>query len=164
MRELPISFRGDMIEAILDGRKTQTRRVMKPQPALVGSLWRWKNTAWCTGSALVSDAAPIDFCPYGQPGDRLWTKRQRFQKKVDADAWLEVASVSVERVQDISEGDAMAEGISEADIQEVSKRNQKGPGAILAFRDLWDEINAKRGYSWEANPWVWVVEFKRVEP
>ena len=70
--------------------------------------------------------------------------------------WLEVTGVRVERVQDISEEDAIAEGIPRGAVQYCGH-------AIRLFRDLWDSINAKRGYPWEVNPWVWVVEFKRTE-
>ncbi|MCZ2075333.1 MAG: hypothetical protein LC130_10090 [Bryobacterales bacterium] len=64
---------------------------------------------------------------------------------------LEITDVRVERVQDISEEDAWAEGV----------RPESG-FAIAAYTKLWDKINAKRGYGWDLNPWVWVLEFKRL--
>jgi hypothetical protein len=88
---------------------------------------------------------------------------------------LELVSVRVERVQDISEKDAYREGIEHIPSSDgVNQTNFASihdeklhaffnyPTAIEAFRELWDFINANRGYSWDANPWVWVVEFKAV--
>ena len=62
--------------------------------------------------------------------------------------------------QEISDADAKAEGVDERAIQEVSLRNQKRPGVIRAFHGLWDSINAKRGFGWDVNPWVWVVSYE----
>ena len=75
-----------------------------------------------------------------------------------ARVFLEVKSVMVERLQDISEEDASAEGI---------KPYHYGVGGTSyknAFLDVWNNINAKRGYSWDSNPWVWVIEFVRIDP
>jgi hypothetical protein len=68
---------------------------------------------------------------------------------------LEVTGVRVERVQDITECEARREGVT-------CERALIGNAARLAFRSLWDSINKKRGYGWDVNPWVWVVEFRRV--
>lgn len=85
---------------------------------------------------------------------------------------LEITGVRVERLQDISEADAKAEGITVLPLQNVDDPSawwQSSPGEnqartpIASFRNLWDSINAKRGYSWESNPWVWVIEFKHLE-
>ena len=71
---------------------------------------------------------------------------------------LEVTDVRVELVQDISEEDAMAEGV------EPDRATDHPKGVYYtAFHDLWDAINAKRGYSWVSNPWVWAVSFKLLE-
>jgi hypothetical protein len=190
MKERPILFNTEMIRALLDGRKTQTRRVVKHIPMLGGPL------AWCAAAAaqepgwvnIVGDYRR--FCPYGQPGDRLWV-RETFKAFPDGDlfyradfgdvipvhaddnsedwTWkpsifmpraasrltLEIVSVRVERVQSISHRDALAEGVS----YDVSKPD----GApVPTYQKLWDSINAKRGYGWDKNPWVWVVEFKRI--
>ena len=85
---------------------------------------------------------------------------------------LEVTDVRVERVQEISEEDAKAEGISDGGC--LNCGNSSDPEACGcdypkpdfrdSFANLWDSINAKRGYSWESNPYVWVVEFERVTP
>ena len=201
MKELPILFSGEMVRAILDGRKTQTRRVIKPQPLWVGD----PNVAFKTHSA---NPKGIINCPYGQPGNRLWVRETSvrftgcaqngkpwgsipFMLSPDGDPYkamlpiignekpvgslnraaacvtvpsifmprwasrilLEVTSVRVERVQDITEDGAMAEGIASTAGYMEHRR---------CFKNLWDSINLKRGYGWGANPWVWVIEFKRL--
>jgi len=177
MKERPILFSGQMVRAILEGRKTMTRRVIKPQP--VG--------AWAAPGKTA--------CPYGQPGDRLWVRETfatlcpgsyeeekpragahqdirykasdrmadcsadirgyRWRPSIFMPRWasrinLEITAVRVERVKDISINDAHAEGMT-------------GTHTLGDFRELWDSINSKRGHGWDANSWVWVVEFKRVE-
>jgi hypothetical protein len=164
MNERPILFSGEMVRAILEGRKTQTRRVIKPQLRI-----NYK-------------------CPYGQPGDRLWVRetwqcfkpnteeiinpntvniralayratnewRGKWRPSIHMPRWasritLEITAVRVERLQDIGEVDAMREGDPTCENTHIDW-----------FRALWDSINAKRGYSWESNPWVWVVEFQRI--
>jgi hypothetical protein len=76
---------------------------------------------------------------------------------------LEVTAVRVECVQDINEEDAIAEGLSDEYIRKEFPPAEcfRKPTAREAFRTLWDSINAKRGYGWDVNPWVWVIEFKR---
>lgn len=135
------------------------------------------------GKPLGSDAA---LCPYGQPGDRLWVRETfcdlddgEFEYRADGECdpnvvprWtpsihmpraasrilLEIVSVRVERLQDISEGDARAEGVDKAEVLSMPCAD----GATAAYSALWQRINGPG--SWEANPWVWVVEFKRVAP
>lgn len=199
MKERPILFSGAMVRAILNGEKTQTRRVVKPQPADVpitngsrdGMYTAWPNADACLEWAdVVSDPtyyAQAGFCPYGQPGDRLWVRetfayhfgelRYRADELPEsyyagAKGWrpsifmpralsritLEIVGVRVERVQDISMYDAMDEGVGKPRYSQF----EKGSHLVGAFRDLWDEINEKRGYGWTVNPWVWVVEFKRI--
>lgn len=187
VKERPIIFSGPMVRAILAGRKTQTRRVMSPQPVQADNLFHWHKTAWDIGGALVSDSAPVDFCPYGQPGDRLWVRETwcltaapctlyRADDKRDQQYWsllkwkpsifmprrasrltLEIVAVRVERLQDITEDDAVAEG-----CQPWMKNGQMVDTAASDFVHLWSDINEKRGYSWESNPWVWVIEFRNL--
>ncbi len=190
MKERPIIFSGEMVRAILERRKTQTRRVIKPQP-----LSEISYRDYCA----VVDGKKI-FCPYGQPGDRLWVKEtlHRFDIDLhstmigatyDADltavigqgpqgSWcgralgwpwkhdtlpsihmprwasritLEITGVKVERLQDITVGDAINEGFGRYGFP------------IDGFEMIWDRLNAKRGYVWDVNPWVWVIEFKKIE-
>lgn len=187
MKERPILFSGEMVRAILDGRKTQTRRVVKPQPNLL---------RWCPIQSGRYDGWDDEHgnpypCPYGVPGDQLWVretclihcKPRRLEPKGEvvykADfpdeataepGWnpsifmprwasriqLEITNIRVERVQNISIPDAVAEGIRVITDPECPEPDER-------YRVLWDTINAKRGYSWETNPWVWVIEFKRID-
>jgi hypothetical protein len=184
MKERPILFSGAMVRALLDGSKTQTRRVIK--------------------SAGVADAQALGpkaaCCPYAE-GQKLWVRETwaqpttldpgptfyradypeavhgKYENLPPADAitWrpsihmpralsritLEVTCVSVERLQSISEADAYAEGTF-AGVYEYDN----GEGTETAresYQFLWDSLNAARGYGWDVNPWVWVVEFRRVE-
>jgi hypothetical protein len=135
-------------------------------------------------------------CPYGKIGDRLyvretWTKRAdgciaykagpypmdvkhdlckwkspRYMFKKDARIWLEITNIRVERVHDITNEDALAEGtpgawiISSNDFKYYENPNKHH---VFFFQRLWIEINQKRGYGWDVNPWIWVIEFKVIE-
>jgi hypothetical protein len=76
---------------------------------------------------------------------------------------LEIVSVKVERVQEISKEDAIAEGVEAVMVDGHKYGLQTGNDYKWAFNQLWDSINAKRGYGWDVNPWVWAVTFKRVK-
>lgn len=201
MKERPILFSGPMVRAILEGRKTQTRRVIDTQPDERG--------LWPRGTA----PGPGD-CHYGQPGDHLWVRETwrawplvgagdlwRFEFKADGatrdllvpsdweppktlsrqpSPWvpsiflphfasrltLEVTDVRVQRLQEISEADAFAEGV-EANPYVMADGTVDDLMSISAqsnFEALWDSINGERpGCSWEANPWVWAISFRRAE-
>ncbi len=208
MKERPILFNSPMVRAILEGRKTQTRRVMKDRFLDVNAI----VDGPCEGfRCMEDDRAVFDLqqtvdsswpypirCPYGKPGDRLWVRETWFcegreqpgqglhyrANASDADeAWfkeegwkwkpsifmprwasridLEVSGVRVERVQEITRDDAMAEGIEQhvaGGGHEYDNRT-----SVQNFAVLWDSINAKRGFGWESNPWVWVMEFRVIE-
>ena len=235
MKERPILFSGPMVRALLDGSKTQTRRVVKPSPVA--------DIRFCGGAYIptnkhggIAVEAPhiASVCPYGQPGDRLWVREawrigawneskgalaidymasapektpwitvpedpenyhgasvfekywiqstdDCFKSKFEMDdndsyhwapgqspcrirpsihmpRWvsritLEITGVRVERLQDISEADAKAEGCT-------VWPECKEPAAINLYSLLWEKINGPD--SWDANPWVWVIEFKKV--
>lgn len=206
MKERPILFSGPMVRAILEGRKTQTRRVAKEQPkttapGLYADRYN-KSEQWAYWLPDNRMDAPRTFsCPYGVPGDQLWVRetiergptdvaeRMSWDSAVYAadgartplDTWtwkrsvlpsihcprglsritLEVTGVRVERLQDISEEDAEAEGAERCQCTQsiaVCDNSHTGHGA---FREIWKRINGAD--SWAANPWVWVVEFKRLE-
>lgn len=215
MKERSILFSGPMVRAILEGRKTMTRRVIKGIASVEWWLYgKPSNDRDGLATLRVKDGsgytpgAMATRCPYGQPGDRLWVKETftkvgeafgggfiyREDKMFDSCgkggiAWswrpsifmprkasritLEIVSVRVERLHDISEKDAKAEGapaISFGELKQAPMSLLGGKGAALfsashryGFHELWNSINAKRGYGWDANPWVWVVEFKGVE-
>lgn len=205
MKEQPILFSAPMVRAILSGSKSQTRRIVKPQPA---PDQQPRTVIGSSGFVYVMDNAPLlpypevrrvrwD-CPYGQPGDRLWVRETwahdatdleqcraahedamgglmtygpyyratesapdtlHWRPSIHMPRWasritLEVTSVRVERLQDISRGDAMAEGCPFPNLAQ-------GDDPRRWYAHLWDEINGPG--SWEANPWVWVVEFRTVE-
>jgi hypothetical protein len=215
VNEKPILCSAPMVRAILEGRETMTRRVVKPQPDMTcesfvahGNEWLPRVTAEENGELVTrGDVYGRLSCPYGQPGDKLWVRETwaavRFSDddvreshdippaKTDywttaykADgvyednsddrgfAWrpsihmprwasritLEIVSVRVERLQDITEADAIAEGCADSQMVDgVPMWNS----AVEAYAELWDAINGPG--SWAANPWVWVVEFKRLE-
>lgn len=220
MKERPILFSGAMVRALLAGTKTQTRRVMKPQPTgfVGGPGVQLRNGSPAPLVPIDEDAGPCGReirCPYGQPGDRLWAREtcradelpdgldgvrylaDRGWRAIEntrqaADDWvklnhycgkrgatvpaihmprwasritLEITGVRVQRLTDISEGDARAEGARECDPvsgREVllAGRSQRG-SFVLHYRHIWEQINGPG--SWDANPWVWAVEFKRLE-
>ncbi len=189
-----------MVRAILDGRQTQTRRIVKPQPSehVTGGTYNWNGPLPFMNMPID---CILDACPYGLPGDRLWVREtwtpvlQNAALVFRADGhseeslkWkpsihmprrlsritLEITAVRVERLQDITEEDAIAEGIERQGggfvDYTVKSRSSNQPTAKASYSTLWDSINAKstaaaiRGdaHPWESNPWVWVVEFKRL--
>lgn len=202
-----------MVRAILDGRKMQTRRVMKTQPTAKPDVWVAGLNKSMTRKALVAtwDAAGNDasMCinPYGQVGDRLWVRETfnrtnpggddgvyfyradgKFPASVGGgqffgdEVWkpsihmprgasrilLEITAVRVERLNDISRVDAAAEGMCHMADSVDKARHPDGCTVIQAhmwpeqnFSRLWETING-RG-SWFTNPWVWIIEFKRIE-
>lgn len=207
MKERGILFNTEMVKAVLDGRKTQTRRVVKPQPykhkfgSIGMSVWRWlyKNKY-----DFQDQQNWINHCPYGQVGDRLWVRettciapknfaspddscipdkegelryvsyradghpedamrdyKLKWTPSIHVPRWasrinLEITDIRVERVQDITEEDSLKEGIK---IDGTSSMGHVFTGKEH-FWGLWDFINKKRGFGWDVNPWVWVVEFK----
>ncbi|WP_175867910.1 hypothetical protein [Burkholderia diffusa] len=250
MKERPILFSGPMVRAILEGRKTQTRRIVKVRNEL--------PPAWATfaseGHSLSQGGAPQPSgaffwseeqqpgqplkslrrwpilpashpmagdwywtpSPHGRVGDRLWVREThevrrigtetfegarptrryagiayqaddgRSEVDIDLDTFqaldakesrgwtpsihmprwasritLEITAVRAERLRSISWGDAIAEGIS--DPRRAARRVDPVEGCVAQFRQLWDGLNAARGHGWDANPWVWVVEFRRIE-
>ena len=162
----PILFNTEMVKAVLDGRKTQTRRVIK------------SNLHWYIGQGF-----PLKN-PDGQVGDKLWVretfciddqdmiffkadetfkpielkwKPSIFMPRKASRITLEITDIRVEGIQDISQADIVKEGIK---ITDEPKRTLY---LMNDFFQLWESINKKRGYGWDVNPYVWVVEFKLLE-
>lgn len=222
MKERPIIMGDESVRAILEGRKTQTRRVIDPRKYNIAG-WDMPRTKedMEAGYPFAENAdgdsvSVVDWCPYGRVGDRLYVK-ERFaywigreavaysdmcHKSIEGIEWedevnirdiaeggkwksplfmprlasritLEITDIRVERVQDISVQDAKDEGIrvhangckdglaygcynGDDCVKNVCRQ------PIEYYKQLWDQLNAKRGYPWESNPWVWVITFKVV--
>ena len=201
----PILFSGPMVRAILEGRKTQTRRIIKDatgsfwdhrawKPEVVnGAITHWVSLDSMNEGHIFGAGAPQRVCPYGKPGDQLWVRESCYvqaapsegstgfilYKATDPDApvgrwtpsihmprWasrinLEVVSVRVERLNDITEEDAIAEGVP---LDYVGKNGLTCTCKQYKCRyvHLWIDINGPG--SWDANPWVWVVTFNKFIP
>lgn len=210
-KQIPILFSTPMVQAILDGRKTMTRRKIKSRHE--SGLFQVNRRV---SDGQITDINSLDWderncekditCPYGQPGDILWVRESAANLNVDfpsvepywiykADIqikdqhgpvtwkpsihmpksacriWLEITDVRVERLQDMDgahaeECDSLKEGIMKFHHGDGNygyhwKGDMDGKNFVHpfdAFVDLWKSINGPE--SWEANPWVWVVEFK----
>ncbi|EBC2264487.1 hypothetical protein HT804_004120 [Salmonella enterica] len=202
MKERGMIFNAEMVRAILDGKKTQTRRPIKWKQTRFteiaerddGSLWPWAEDCERGGDIWFA-------CPYGEIGDRIWVREtfrvhsratdvatlvyrasvrnswteqthrvpvavcnkpttpEKWTPSIHMPRWasritLEITDVRVERLNDIRECDAKAEG-GQTECTLIGDKYYPG------FRSLWKSIYGEE--SWAANPWVWVIEFKRVE-
>jgi hypothetical protein len=205
MTERPILFSAEMVRAILAGRKTQTRRVIKPVPTFNGG-----------GTCHDADALQQDYvephwvfpkiCKYGAPGDTLWVRetwclkqplrfpsvhyradgehvvlddgdgftavnkdgseKSPWRSSIHMPRWasritLRITDVRVERLQDISEGDARAEGCPYPP-EWAGRFMDRDETAKTWFKSLWNHIHGPD--AWQENPWVWVISFERVKP
>lgn len=240
MKERPILFTGAMVRALLDGSKTQTRRIVKSQPpegehvftglyhpTVVDRHGEEQPGAEVFG-AYTQDGEWASLCPYGEPGDRLWVRETfyaygrwetRYSAKKKRDEWhfvdmtiecdrlyqyaadnpdvplakgrggalpgwytrpaifmpraacrilQDIARVRVDRLQDIGEADAKAEGIQPDEVRQMwlfgASNDERAAiyrrAAVIPYRYLWESINGTG--SWAINPWVWVVEFRRI--
>jgi hypothetical protein len=207
MKERPILFSGEMVRAILGGRKTQTRRVVDfkkiaRQSGCTKGTLAYSNIfkSWAIFNGNGDAHVCLVNCPYGVVGDRLWVRERwawksgklvssnsviqyyadggdlvwdtKWRPSIHMRRWasrimLEITGIRVERVKDITEEDARAEGIIDGGClncgnSEPCGCNEPSPDARDAFAWLWNSINEPRGYGWDANPFVWVVEFGRV--
>jgi hypothetical protein len=189
----PILFNTEMVRAILDGKKTCTRRIVKgaiPDDAMWGyTMFTPKGCVSCRGVYADEYGEKFFRLPY-QQGDILyvretWCKgswmneKERYYYKADdndfhcvwhpsihmpkeaARIWLKVTDVRVERLQNIDGKGCVKEGIEEEPLKYVGDEFVKG-----MFHDLWDSAIKKSDidrYGWNANPWVWVIEFERCD-
>ena len=194
MKETGLMFKAPLVRAILEGRKTQTRRIVKRLPLRIN-----RET-----NAMEVDVANIENgefakrvpCPMGKPGDRLYVREahahhpqfaqmafradgEEFEdadgflwepkwtpaihmKKEDARIWLEITGVRVEHLQQITEADAKAEGVQpwpcDHPRRSCADIGCNGPDYLAGFRHIWEST----GGDWDANPWVWVIDFKTI--
>jgi hypothetical protein len=213
-KERPILFSGPMVRALLDGRKTQTRRIVKPQPP--------EGTRF-TGIHYASDEPSSHFfnspvgpakrrCPYGEAGDVLWVRETwglndyefetgpipktrpatlaehglcyrateddceirnelRWRSSIHMPRWasrltLAITDIRVQRLHDITDADAEAEGVREPSIGRLHLISPERCGeidrakapALFLWEMLWKSINGAE--SWDANPWVWAITFE----
>ncbi|ECK6434231.1 hypothetical protein FR104_19430, partial [Salmonella enterica] len=199
MSERGMIFNAEMVNAILSGRKTQTRRPVKWKQTRFteiaerddGSLWPWAEDCERGGDIWFA-------CPYGEIGDRIWVREtfrvhsratdvatlvyrasvrnswteqthrvpvavcntpatpEKWTPSIHMPRWasritLEITGVRVERLNSITESDAEAEGVTDTGFGDL---------LVDGYRYLWKSIYGEE--SWAANPWVWVIEFKRV--
>ncbi|MEJ8803149.1 hypothetical protein [Pontibacter sp. H249] len=213
IKERPILFSTPMVQAIVDGTKTQTRRVVKhglsdstmSKPDIKASI---TDNGQMVHFKVVDGKLRESFCgikcPYGQIGDRLWVREAwdysdsleepYLYRQKEMEEWLpevfnrmkwkpsihmpkeacriklEIPNIRVERLHDITEEDAIAEGVLWVDAvpggfsgwKDYSGKNLAPlESAKVSFKTLWISINGKE--SWDANPWVWVVDFKKTD-
>lgn len=215
-RERSIIMSGAMVKALLAGKKTQTRRLIKPQPPSGFWFYELTDDLGYSEAGFVQNELedPLYYrCPYGKPGDKLWVKetwrhygnlykgnkayalveyradgacrqielkiplptrswwdsgKKPWASPIFMPRWasritLKVTKIRIQQVQDIGANDIFKEGIDKWEEYEggrvISVAQARG-----RFRQLWNSLYAKGDFGWDSNPWVWVIEFKRVVP
>ncbi len=222
IKSRPIPFSAPMVQALLEGRKSQTRRMVKPQPTKDANSMGWVHSSsdrtregrflWLQGAR-----SEVIKCPFGKVGDVLWVRetlqlkclvptnlnsssnlevaaiyktnpdkafvwkgnaKREYIPSIHMPRWasrltLEITAIKVERLQDISEENAIAEGVIfesnvPATLEGIPLHRHYvpiGKGEVISgwdaqdcYGNLWESLNGKD--SWDANPWVWVIEFK----
>jgi len=227
MKERPISFNGEMVRAILEGRKTQTRRPIycDPDLTLVGPchytpkiVRDGEEIPGVERIGCFDDSGEFGaLCPFGEPGDLLWVRESALVTRIASNTvffsyggesewhcvdipsrikglredrrmpngcfkeaariWLRIKRVWIERIQEITEADAKAEGVlsyphewecmdypyPSIAYQATKDSEFRYTCPKQAFEDLWDSIYGKKEFAWGKNPWGWCCEFERVE-
>jgi len=202
----PIIFQGWGVRAIMEGRKTQTRRVMNRQPhpdflkrGLVEATPQKDGVRFFMADGM----SELVKCPFGVPGDHLYVRetwavstaydsyhgslsrhvhnvayragggfnfefndRGRWRPSIHMPRWasrltLEITEVRVQRLQDISEEDAKAEGVERKLLYDPANPDTVAYSYRMTFADLWDDINGKK-FPWSGNFWVWAISFRRI--
>lgn len=208
----PMLFDGEMVRALLAGRKTQTRRPIRHQPVVDDNgFWKMDGAGWGNTLRFIQPAPSVrgslglaNNCPLGKPGDHIWVRERArvidYRSNCDAlvryeadqsTRWvnmpsrlkyvpvgrcipngchreasrilLEITGVRAERLNDISQADAIAEGMppSHPSIDAVSRTLGYPDFSRSVFAQLWQFIYGEK--AWSENKWVWVIEFKRIE-
>lgn len=160
-----IKFSDEMLAAVIDGRKTQTRRLMEPQPEVTERILR-ELDAWQEGYTLSEQVCEAwrhgfidDDCPYGKAGDVI----PLADKDGNIKGEIEIVDVWLQQVQDISQQDAIAEGapLNHPSTDTVSRYFGFPDFPRSWFGQTWWRIYGEKG--WKSNPWVWVIEFKQIQ-
>lgn len=198
MASKPILFNQEMVRAILDDRKTQTRRLIKDKDITNNFDIDVDGSVYAYIDQVTGDSYPPTAIAKYQVGDILWVREtwceygnihnphmgywykasgieQPYMDSVKfkmckwrpsihmprdaARIFLKVKGVRVERLQEITEEDARAEGVNGIPRSTVLYPNDD---YIYPFKQLWNSLNQKRSYGWDTNPWVWIYEFERV--
>lgn len=185
MKFIPILFSTEMVQAIIDGRKSMTRREVKPQPQ-----FNFTNEKHGLGNGWIQQ------CPYGKVGDVLWVRETWAKNEQDGMVdyktdypseshffgwkpsihmpktacriWLQITDIRLERLCDITEEDAIAEGVEkqfsslfrELRYKDYANVKDNWRSAVSSFQSLWASIKGIN--SWDDNPWVWVISFKQI--
>ncbi|HCP6331893.1 TPA: morphogenetic protein [Escherichia coli] len=198
MKERGMIFNAEMVRALLDGRKTQTRRIIKDCTVGRDPISKFIKIGKKFIGCYPEDVPELirECCPYGVPGDRIWVRETwarynidqnihdiayrattpadwpeegRWRPSIHMPRWasrivLEITDVRVEQLNAISQEDAQAEGMELTGWRPTYSDPDSG-GEVMTpydnFAELWSSIYGDE--SWKANPWVWVIEFKRVE-
>lgn len=213
----PILFSTPMVQAIMEGRKTMTRRVIVPPSWSTGNYEEFELDHYGDLEAICEATGCFSTIkPKYQPGDILWVREtwkvdasdhdndsytykadpgperypnnllnwrpSIFMPKEAARMFLRVTAVRAERLQGITANDCIKEGIPwqdvtpnvgtfdnhrpDVDYDEIVGQMQEMQEREMikeSFGTLWDHLNAKRGYGWDKNPWVWVYTFERID-
>ena len=195
MTDLPILFSAPMVRALLDGRKTQTRRVLKPQPVNFASVKHFNSSVLWVATPIDYNKPMIFKSPPHAIGDRLWVREAFYEEpprtiqpapgerletftgeifyradddKLPGVLWkpsihmprwasritLTVTDVRVQRVQEIGCDSIYREGFTDYSTCDPARAD---------FVSLWNSLNAKRGFGWDANPWVAAYTFERTD-
>ena len=175
MTDKPIIFSAQMVRALLEGRKTQTRRVLKPQPVPYLSWPRLRyahgDRLWVKEAHYLTDDGDSEYAVYSEDQTAVaehlesmarlqrshpqvnWSKHLRLRPSIHMPRWasrltLTVTDVRVQRLWEISEADAVAEGFAS---------HPPGRSAQIQFHAIWNSLHGPA--AWDANPWVWVKTF-----
>jgi hypothetical protein len=182
MREMPILFSTEMVAAIIGGHKTMTRRVCKGARELscvldwpidtcpygkIGSHL-WVRETWRPDNTFAGGGIPRLGIKFGHgyewkalnPNQTGKWKPSIFMPREASRITLEITNIRVERLQEITPEDAVAEGAEY--MPPADLRKERLSVSQIIFAGLWDKLNAKRVYSWDSNPWVWCISFKRI--
>jgi hypothetical protein len=189
LKAKPILFKTDMVRAILEDRKTETRRIIKPQyQHSNGEIWTSiKKNNWMHQGKIDNCESLLKVCPYGKTGEYLWVREtwcndphenvtylyREQEKYPEYYKWkpsiympksacrliIKIEDLGIERIQDITEESAVNEGITLPNYAEEAIKDVKYPDPSWIFKDLWIKINGQK--SWDINYWVWRIKFSK---